>query len=70
MTLREFCKITDMELCIHYKEEGVYWARHSKSAGVETIPDKLLNREIIDVNADIDPWNEIFLDIILKHLDK
>ena len=70
MTLREFCKITDMELCIHYKEKGVCWARYSKSKGTKTIPDKLLNREIIDVSATIDPWDDIFLDIILKPLDK
>jgi len=70
MTLREFCRTTDMELCIHYKEDGVYWARYTKSEGTQPIPDKLLNREVIDVNAALDPWDEIFLEITLKSLDK
>ena len=70
MTLRDFCKTTDMELCIRYKKDCVCWAKYSKSEGTKTIPDELLNQEIINVSATIDPWDEIFLEIILKPLDK
>lgn len=70
MTLKEFSKTTDMELCIHYKADGVYWARYGKSDKGETIPNLLSNREIAEIKADIDPWDEIFLDVFLKPLDK
>lgn len=70
MTLKEFSKTTDMELCIHYKEDGVYWARYGKSDNGETIPNLLSNREIAEISADIDPWDEIFLDVFLKPIDK
>ncbi len=70
MTLKEFSKTTDMELCIHYKADGVYWTECGKSEKGEAIPDLLANREIAEISADIDPWNEIFLDVFLKPIDK
>lgn len=70
MTVREFCKITDMELCILRGEYAVCWARYTKSGEIETIPDVVLDQEIIDVKAALDGWDEIFLEITLKPLDK
>ena len=70
MTLREFCKITDMELCIRYQEGCVYWTSRCKSKGIATIPNELLNREIAEVKATVDTWDENYLEIILKPIDK
>lgn len=70
MTLKEFSKTTNIELCIHYKVDDVYWAKYGKLDKGKTIPDLLANREIAEISADIDPWNEIFLDIFLKPIDK